>query len=246
VLSTGRFEAVCGKCLALSPSITAGDKATAWSDLRHLGCPPIGEPLGPGSSQGPGTRIARACGPNDLWLPCLRIDPHDEERGSRGRPTPERSDLLLDVHANGYANSPYKIDPTGEIVPGTSIQAEASRQLLACQGSHSMGHYEHRGYDCSSRPTLSKSKRQDGWFEMPQGTWTISSQVGRGVRRTAHLQCGRRYRVEPMNAKAERFRGRVGILVAVDDRSMPNRGELLQDAPRRRLRVQLSDLVEIE
>jgi hypothetical protein len=49
-----------------------------------------------------------------------------------------------------------------------------------------------------------------------------------------------------MNAKAERFRGRVGILVAADDTSMPNRGELLQDAPRRRLRVQLSDLVEIE
>jgi hypothetical protein len=117
----------------------------------------------------PGTRIARACGPNDLWLPCLRIDPHDEERGSRGRPTPERSDLLLDVHANAYANSPYKIDPTGEIVAGTSIDAESNRQLWTCQGSHSMGRYEHRGYDCSSRPTLSTSKRQDGWLEMPKG-----------------------------------------------------------------------------
>jgi hypothetical protein len=49
-----------------------------------------------------------------------------------------------------------------------------------------------------------------------------------------------------MNAKAMRFRGRVGTLVAVDDTVMPSIGELLQDAPRRRVRVQLSDLVEIE
>ena len=36
-LTDGRFEATCGKCLKLSPSITARDKATAWGELLKLG-----------------------------------------------------------------------------------------------------------------------------------------------------------------------------------------------------------------
>ncbi len=47
-LTDGRFEATCGKCLKLSPSITARDKATAWGELLKLGWSTY--------QRGPGTR----------------------------------------------------------------------------------------------------------------------------------------------------------------------------------------------